>query len=159
MENENIKTSLMVNGVSHPVVCKPFDTLLTVLREDLGYFGTKFGCGIGYCGACTVLVDGKSAHSCCLIATTVSNRKISTIESCDDDPVIQKIQDEFLKEGAVQCGYCIPGIVMTVRGLIGEFGKSVITEENLRDHLDGNICRCSGYASIVRASLKACAGE
>ena len=69
----------------------------------------------------------------------MSDRKISTIESCDDDPVIQKIQDEFLKEGAVQCGYCIPGIVMTVRGLIGEFGKSVITEENLRDHLDGNI--------------------
>ena len=159
MENENIKTSLMVNGVSHPVVCKPFDTLLTVLREDLGYFGTKFGCGIGYCGACTVLIDGNSAHSCCLIATTMSDRKISTIESCDDDPVIQKIQDQFLKEGAIQCGYCIPGIVMTVRGLIEESGQRVITEEILRGHLDGNICRCSGYASIVRASLKACVDE
>ena len=152
-------TVLTVNGVSQ-VVDAPADTrLLWVIREHLRLTGTKFGCGIGYCGACTVLVDGKSAHSCCLIATTVSNRKISTIESCDDDPVIQKIQDQFLKEGAIQCGYCIPGIVMTVRGLIEESGQRVITEEILRGHLDGNICRCSGYASIVRASLKACVDE
>ena len=159
MENEKMETSLMVNGTSHSVTCEPFATLLTVLRENLGYFGTKFGCGIGYCGACTVLIDGKSAHSCCLIATTISNREISTIESCENDMVIQKIQSEFLKEGAIQCGYCIPGIVMTVRGLIQEFGDIEITEENIRDHLDGNICRCSGYASIVRASLKACQDE
>ena len=159
MENEKMETSLIVNGTSHSVVCEPFATLLTVLRENLGYFGTKFGCGIGYCGACTVLIDGKSAHSCCLIATTISNREISTIESCENDMVIQKIQSEFLKEGAIQCGYCIPGIVMTVRGLIQEFGGIEITEENIRDHLDGNICRCSGYASIVRASLKACQDE
>lgn len=158
MEDENVTTFLTVNGASHSVTCGPFETLLTVLRENLGYYGTKFGCGIGYCGACTVLVDGKSAHSCCLIATAMSNREISTIEDCENDSLIQKIQDEFLKEGAIQCGYCIPGIVMTVRGLMRESDQK-ITEEELREHLNGNICRCSGYASIVRASLKACNDE
>ena len=137
---------------------KPFRTLLDAIREDLGLFGTKYGCGIGYCGACTVLIDGSSVHSCCLLVETVQGKEITTIENAENDRIIEKIQDQFLKEGAVQCGYCIPGIVMTVRGLLEESHEEV-TEELLREHLNGNICRCSGYASIVRAGLKACSNE
>tara|TARA_Y100001960_G_C14551893_1_gene766189 strand:+ start:29 stop:505 length:477 start_codon:yes stop_codon:yes gene_type:complete len=155
MGTDEIKLSLKVNGSLETFVCKQFSTLLDALREGLGLLGSKYGCGIGYCGACTVLVDGNSAHACCLLAETMQGREIQTIENTENDQIVEKIQDYFLSEGAVQCGYCIPGIIMTIRGLV-ESSTERVTEDSLREHLNGNICRCSGFASIVRAGLKAC---
>ena len=143
---------LTVNGRRQDVSCTSGDTLLAVLRDRLGLTGTKFGCGIGYCGACTVLVDGAAAHSCCLLAATVEGREITTIEGVGDDAP-DAVQQAFLEAGAVQCGYCTPGFVVSVRALLAE--NPAPSEEEVRGFLTGNICRCSGFAAIVRAGLAA----
>ena len=141
---------LNVNGGHQDVSCAPDDTLLAVLRDRLGLTGTKFGCGIGYCGACTVLVDGAAAHSCCLLAATMEGREITTVEGIGDDAP-DDVQTAFLEAGAVQCGYCTPGFVLSVRALLAENPEP--SEEQVRGFLTGNICRCTGFAAIVRAAL------
>ena len=143
---------LVVNGDDREVSCAPGDTLLAVLRERLGLTGAKFGCGIGYCGACTVLVDGAAAHSCCLLAATLEGRHITTIEGVSESAP-DTVQQAFLETGAVQCGYCTPGFVLSVRALLAENPEP--SEAETRAFLTGNICRCSGYAAIVRAALAA----
>ena len=143
---------LVVNGRDHAVTCDPGDTLLEVLRDHLGLTGTKFGCGIGYCGACTILVDGAAAHSCCLLAATLEGRHITTIEGAGD-AAPDAVQLAFLEAGAVQCGYCTPGFVVSVRALLAE--NPAPSEAEVRSFLTGNICRCSGFAAIVRAGLAA----
>ncbi len=143
---------LVVNGRRHELTCAPDDTLLAVLRDRLGLPGTKYGCGIGYCGACTVLVDGAAAHSCCLLAATLDGRRITTIEGVSDRAP-DGVQQAFLDAGAVQCGYCTPGFVLSVRALLAENPDP--TESQVREFLTGNICRCSGFAAIVRAALAA----
>ena len=146
------RVHLTVNGERKEVSCAPGDTLLAVLRDRLGLLGTKFGCGIGYCGACTVLVDGAAAHSCCLLAATLDEREITTIEGVGSGAP-DATQQAFLDEGAVQCGYCTPGFVLSVRALLAENPDP--TEAEVRAFLTGNICRCSGFAAIVRAALAA----
>lgn len=143
---------LVVNGESRAVPCDAGDTLLEVLRSRLGLNGTKFGCGIGYCGACTVMVDGEAAHSCCLLAATMDGREITTIEGVSETAP-DAVQEAFLEAGAVQCGYCTPGFVLSVRALLAENPEP--NEEEVRRFLTGNICRCSGFAAIVRAALAA----
>ena len=147
---------LTVNGRRHDVQCAPGDTLLAVLREHLGLTGTKFGCGIGYCGACTVLVDGAAAHSCCLLAATMDGREITTIEGAGTEAP-DDVQTAFLEAGAVQCGYCTPGFVVSVRALLAE--NPAPDEAGVRRFLTGNICRCSGFAAIVRAAVAAGSAE
>lgn len=162
--------TLSVNGRRRVIDCQPGDTLLEALRGHLALTGTKSGCEIGYCGACTVLVDGAAAHSCCLLATTMDGREVTTIEGIgpageaaaaggreeaervggqDLDPV----QVAFLETGAVQCGYCTPGFVISVKALLAE--NPAPSEAEIRRYLTGNICRCSGFAAIVRAAAVA----
>ena len=148
---------LIVNGEPQAIECSPAETLLDVLRDRLGLTGAKLGCGIGYCGACTVLVDGAAAHSCCLLAATLEGREVSTVEGLATESVMDEVQQAFLDAGAIQCGYCVPGFVMSIRGLLDEGPEPV--EADIRDFLTGNICRCSGYASIVRAALKVATPE
>ena len=180
--------SLSVNGQRQAIDCRPGDTLLEALRGPLGLTGTKSGCEIGYCGACTVLVDGAAAHSCCLLAVTVDGREITTIEgigapseaagegrgnalaegrgsavSGREDAErasaegLDPVQVAFLETGAVQCGYCTPGFVVSVKALLAE--NPAPSEAEIRQYLTGNICRCSGFAAIVRAVAAAAAGE
>jgi aerobic carbon-monoxide dehydrogenase small subunit len=140
---------MTVNGEQQNVICSPGETLLDVLRDRLGLTGAKFGCGIGYCGACTVLIDGEVAHACCLLAATLSARNITTVEGLAGDE-LNEVQESFLDCGAVQCGYCTPGFVVSIRGLRNSVPEP--TEVQARAFLNGNICRCTGFAAIVRAA-------
>lgn len=141
---------LTVNGEARRVECAAGDTLLDVLRDRLGLTGAKFGCGIGYCGACTVLVDGAVAHACCLLAATLDDREIRTVEGLQDGDQLDEVQQSFVDAGAIQCGYCTPGFVMTVRGLLDIVPEP--SESQAKAFLNGNICRCTGFAAIVRAA-------
>ncbi len=147
--------TLTVNGRRRRIDCRPSDTVLEVLRA-LGLTGAKPGCQIGYCGSCTVLVDGAAAHSCCLLAATMDGREITTVEGVGADgpgSPLGAVQQAFLDAGAVQCGYCTPGFVVSVRALLDE--NPAPTETEARRFLTGNICRCTGFAAIVRAALLA----
>ena len=143
---------LTVNGrrVEVPEV-PPGERLLDTLRWRLGLKGTKEGCRSGNCGACTVLVDGRSALSCLTLAHEVADATVTTIEGVEGDPVGARVRAAFESAGALQCGYCTPGFVMALTGLLKERGGADPWNELLED-LGGNLCRCTGYASIVRAA-------
>ncbi len=142
---------LEVNGKVQQLSTEPYRTLLEVLRDDLGLTGTKYSCGEGECGACTVLVDGAPIMSCLKLAVAVNGRKVQTIEGVAKGRVISPLQQNFLAKGAVQCGYCTPGIVMSATALLDE--NQDPTEQEVRDYMEGNLCRCTGYAKIVDAIL------
>ena len=152
----SVSVTVSVNGQRQAIDCRPGDTLLEALRGHLGLTGTKSGCEIGYCGACTVLVDGTVAHACCLLAATMDGREVTTIEGIGDEE-LDPVQVAFLETGAVQCGYCTPGFVVSVKALLAE--NPTPSEDEIRRYLTGNICRCSGSAAIVRAVAAAAAGE
>lgn len=143
---------LRVNGALEKIPILQSDTLLQALRARLGLTGPKYGCGIGYCGACTVLIDGDVAHSCCILAGTMGGRDITTVEGLGEPDHLDPVQAAMLQEGALQCGYCTPGIVTTLRGLLDQ--QSDPDETIVREWLGGNICRCTGFESIVRAALR-----
>ena len=126
------------------------ERLLDTLRWRLGLKGTKEGCRTGDCGACTVLVDGRSQLSCLTLATEVDGREITTIEGADTDPIAREVRRAFEEAGALQCGYCTPGFVLALTSLLRERGTAAPVSE-LLEELDGNLCRCTGYAAIVRA--------
>ncbi len=130
------------------------ERLLDTIRWRLDLRGTKEGCRTGDCGACTVLVDGRSTLSCLTLAHEVEGSEILTIEGAASDPVARRVQEAFSREQAVQCGYCTPGFVLALAGLLKERPPSATAEELLED-LQGNLCRCTGYASIVRAVRRA----
>ncbi len=153
MTEHNIQLAL--NGKSRKVVVKPNDLLLNVLRENFGFTGTKYGCGIGECGACTVLIDGKPVLSCLILAVTVDGREITTIEGLGEGG-LDPVQEAFLEHSAVQCGFCSPGMILAAKSLVNE--NPAPSEEEIRDYLRGNLCRCTGYNSIVQA-VKAVAGK
>jgi aerobic-type carbon monoxide dehydrogenase small subunit (CoxS/CutS family) len=142
---------LRVNATSVDLGPVPDDErLLDTIRWRLGLKGTKEGCRTGDCGACTVLVDGRSALSCLTLTHEVAGAAVTTIEGGSSDPEFERVRAAFERAGALQCGYCTPGFVVALAGLLKERGPSATTEE-LLDGLQGNLCRCTGYAAIARA--------
>jgi carbon-monoxide dehydrogenase small subunit len=142
-----------INGRKRKLTVRPNELLLNVIRDDLGLTGTKYGCGTGECGACTVLVDGKAVLSCLTLAISVDGKDITTVEGIAGEK-LHPIQQAFLDEGAIQCGFCTPGMVVTAKALLDENPKP--TEEEIREYIKGNLCRCTGYVNIVKA-IKKCA--
>ena len=140
---------LRVNGETHEVLVTPHRTLLEVLREDLGLTGTKEACGLGNCGACTVLIDGRAALSCLMLANSAVGKEITTIEGLAQGDELHPLQQSFLDHGAVQCGFCSPGMLMSAKSLLDE--NPTPSEEEIRLALAGNLCRCTGYVRIVEA--------
>jgi aerobic-type carbon monoxide dehydrogenase small subunit (CoxS/CutS family) len=128
---------------------EPHKTLLEVLREDLGLTGTKEGCGLGSCGACTVHVDGSPILSCLVLAMEVRNKSITTIEGLAKDGKPDPVQLAFVNHGAIQCGFCTPGAIMSAKALLGRNPKPLRSE--IEEALSGNLCRCTGYQKIVDA--------
>jgi aerobic-type carbon monoxide dehydrogenase small subunit (CoxS/CutS family) len=149
--------TLNVNGNDHSVTTDPDRPLLDVLREDLGFMGCKFGCGERQCGACTVLVNGRPTFSCSTRVATAGGRKIETIEGLSDGETLHPVQEAFLAEGALQCGYCTPGMIMNAVALLREKPKP--SAEDIRSAMDRNMCRCGTHLRIMAAVAKAAAGE
>jgi nicotinate dehydrogenase subunit A len=140
---------LRVNGSTHEVEGQPGDSLLSVLRYELGLTGSKYGCGEGYCGACTVLVDGETTRSCVTRLGALAGKAITTIESVAAADRLHPVQQAFLDAEAFQCGYCTPGMVMATIGLLRKIPSP--TEEEIARVMDRNVCRCGTYPRIVRA--------
>lgn len=139
---------LKVNGQNFEVDVEPTARLLDVLR-DLGFVGVKEGCGTGECGACTVLLNGKSVLSCLLFAVQADGKEITTIEGLASGNKLHPVQEAFIEHGAVQCGYCTPGFIMSSVYLLNNNPKP--TREEIREELSGNLCRCTGYVKIIDA--------
>jgi carbon-monoxide dehydrogenase small subunit len=149
--------TLQVNGDGYEVAVEPWRTLNQVLREDLGLTGTKHGCGDGDCGACTVLVDGRSVLSCLTLAVSVDGCDVRTVEGlAAGRERLHPIQEAFVHEGAIQCGYCTPGMELSALYLLSR--NPLPTEAEIRAALAGNLCRCTGYARIVAAIQAASKG-
>jgi carbon-monoxide dehydrogenase small subunit len=146
--------TLHVNGEPRAVTVPVHHTLLEVLRDDLGQTETKYGCGTGECGACTVLIDGKTVLSCLTLAATVDGAQITTAAGLEQGTgELHPIQQAFVDEAAVQCGYCTPGLVIKTAGLLAKNPSP--SEEEIRKGLEGNICRCTGYVKVVKAVQRA----
>ena len=141
--------TLKVNGKDRELLVKPNDLLLNVLRDTLGLMGTKYGCGLGECGACSVLLNGKSVLSCLILAVSVDGQEITTVEGLGNFANLNPLQKSFIDHGAVQCGFCTSGMLMTGEALLQENPNP--SEAEIRDYLRGVLCRCTGYAAIVKA--------
>ena len=146
---------LKVNGEERVVVVEPRQTLLEILRNDLGLTGTKEGCGNGNCGTCTVLLDGKAVSSCLVLAVEAEGQEITTIEGLAQAGKIHPLQQAFIEEGAIQCGFCSPGMILTAKAFLDSNPHP--TEAQIRQAISGNLCRCTGYDKIVRAITKVAA--
>ena len=144
---------LNLNGEERRFETEGERTLLEVLREDFALTGTKYGCGEGACRACTVLVDGKAVQSCVTRVEAVAGKKVETIESLESNGKLHPVQAAFLEEEAMQCGYCVPGMIMSAVGLLR--GNESPSREQIVEALNGNICRCCGYANLLRAVERA----
>ena len=143
---------LIVNGEEREVRVEPRQTLLDTLRNDLGLTGTKEGCGGGNCGTCTVLLNGKAVSSCLVFTVEVEGQEITTIEGLAQAGKIHPLQKAFIEEGAIQCGFCTPGMILTAKAFLDTNPHP--TEVQVRQAIAGNLCRCTGYDKIVRAILK-----
>jgi carbon-monoxide dehydrogenase small subunit len=146
---------LNVNGEPHEVRCTPQTTLLDVLRGDLSLTGTKRGCNQGVCGACSVLIEGEVVRSCLTLAANVGEHTVTTIEGMAADGSLGPIEQALLATGAVQCGFCTPGMVIAIEAALRANDRP--GEEELREALSGNLCRCSGYVKIIEAATCAAA--
>ena len=144
---------LEVNGKQQQILVEPGEFLLGALREKLDLTGTKYGCGEGQCGACTVLVDGKPRRSCTTTVASVAGRSVVTIEGIANGDALHPLQEAFLEADALQCGYCTPGMIVSAAGLLARNANP--TEQQIVEHMQGNICRCGTYPRIVRAVRKA----
>jgi isoquinoline 1-oxidoreductase subunit alpha len=140
---------LSVNGRPYTIEADPQTSLLTALREHLDLTGTKYGCGEGQCGACTVLIDGQAQRSCITKASAVAQKQITTIEGLASGEKLHPLQEAFLKEGAMQCGYCTSGMIMSGVALLN--GNPHSSKNEIVDFMDGNICRCGTYSRIIQA--------
>jgi len=149
----DVTISLTVNGVARTVTTDPQRPLLDVLREDLHLTGTKYGCGEGRCGTCTVLMDGKPARSCVVPVSLADKKSITTIEGLAQGDSLHPVQEVFLEEGAMQCGYCTPGMILSAVALLRD--KPNPTDEEIVAGMNGNICRCNGYVKIKNAVRRA----
>jgi len=147
MEKKLIEIS--VNGERHEVAVKANDTLLEVLRDRLGLMGTKEGCSVGECGACTVLSNGNPILSCITMAMDAADSEITTIEGMSEGDDLDPLQEAFIQHGAVQCGFCTPGMLLTAKELVERENRP--TTGQIREAISGNFCRCTGYVKIVEA--------
>jgi aerobic carbon-monoxide dehydrogenase small subunit len=137
---------LTINGKKTRAEAGPSETLLDLLRR-LGYKSVKYGCGEGFCGACTVIMDGRPVNSCLVPAVTTGGREVNTVESLGTPQDPHPLQEAFVEAGAVQCGFCTPGMILSAKALLDR--KPDPTEEEIKEGLDGNLCRCTGYVQII----------
>jgi carbon-monoxide dehydrogenase small subunit len=149
MSDQRIRISITVNREHHQLEVAPHETLLELLRDRLDLTGTKKCCGEGECGACTVIMDGRAVNSCIILAAEADGSEIMTIEGLSEDGKPNALQQAFLDSGAVQCGFCTPGMIMAAHYLL--LNNPHPTEEDIREGLSGNLCRCTGYGAIVEA--------
>ena len=141
--------TLTINGEAHDLYVCVHKTLLEVLREELQLTGTKHGCELGECGVCTVLVDGQAALACLTLPIAVQDKAIKTIEGLAEDGRLHPLQAAFADLGAAQCGYCIPGMLLSAKAMLDT--QPTLTRQQIRDKMAGNLCRCTGYAKILDA--------
>ncbi|MCC7348528.1 MAG: (2Fe-2S)-binding protein [Variibacter sp.] len=146
-----IPLSLTINGQPHDLPIEPHWTLLQVLRTHLGFVGSKENCLEAECGVCTVLLDGKAVNSCILLAELCRGHSIVTIEGLGDPERLHPLQEAFITHGAIQCGYCIPGMILTAKSFLDENPGRVPSREEIREAICGTLCRCTGYQKIVDA--------
>jgi len=149
--------SLLVNGVTYQVDVEPHRNLLSVIRNEVGLTGAKEGCDDSECGACMVLLDGRPANSCSVLAMQAAGRRIETVEGLATGGKLHPLQTAFIEEGGVQCGFCTPGMLMSAKALLDSNPHP--TDAEIRRYLSGNLCRCTGYSGIVRAVQKAAAAR
>ena len=152
--NDKIPLSLSVNGQTQQAFVRANDTLLHVLRDEMQLTGTKRGGNQGVCGACTVMVDGKIVRGCLSLAANCTDKEIKTIEGIESNDTLSPIQQAFLDAGAAQCGFCTPGMIMAATALASSNRK--LSDEEIREGLSGNLCRCSGYVKIIDAVRSIC---
>ena len=148
---------LQVNGFEYDLLVKPHWTLLKVLRDEIGLTGTKEGCGKGACGVCTVIIDGEAVLACLILAVQARDKCILTIEGLAREDKLDSLQDAFVKYGAIQCGFCTPGMIMTSRAFLNQ--KPHPTEAEIKQALSGNLCRCTGYVKIIEAVQQAATAQ
>jgi len=144
-----IPVSFNVNGEPQELLIQPWQTLMSVLRDDLGLTGTKEGCGNGNCGACTVLVNGRTVNSCCMLVAEAQGMELVTVEGLARDGKLDPLQQAFIDHAALQCGFCTPGLLISSRALLDRNPSP--TEHEIRMAIAGNLCRCTGYDKVVRA--------
>ena len=145
----SVRTQLTINGTGHTVTVDPQKSLLSVLRDDLDLTGAKYGCGEGQCGACTVLINGQPTRSCITPAAAVTGKQITTIESLEKEETLHPVQQAFIDADAMQCGYCIPGMILTAVALLRKNPDP--NEAEIKRAMQGNVCRCGTYPRIVAA--------
>jgi aerobic-type carbon monoxide dehydrogenase small subunit (CoxS/CutS family) len=138
-----------INGIQTTATVDPDKLLVDFLREDLGLKGTKKGCGIGECGACTVILDGRTVNSCMVLAVTVDGSSVTTIEGVSKDGQLHPLQQSFIEHGAVQCGFCTPGMILSAKALLDKNPHPTVQE--IKTAISGNLCRCTGYTKIIKA--------
>jgi aerobic carbon-monoxide dehydrogenase small subunit len=144
---------ITVNGKLYELSVRPHATLLEVIREDLGFTGTKEGCGVGECGACTVIMNGKTVNACLVLAPEADGKEITTIEGLAQGDKLDPIQQAFYEIGGLQCGFCTPGMIMSTKALLAETPEP--TDQEIRKGLEGNFCRCTGYTKIFESVREA----
>jgi len=147
------QVGLTVNGTLYELSVRPWEALLEVIRDKLGLTGAKEGCGLGECGACTVIMDGKTVNSCLVLAAEADGKQITTIEGLTDGDKLHPIQEAFIEYGGLQCGFCTPGMIMSAKALLDENPNP--SEEEIRRGIAGNLCRCTGYTKIIEAITSA----
>jgi carbon-monoxide dehydrogenase small subunit len=155
LKTELVSIELKVNQTRYRRTIRASMTLLDFLREELGMKGTKKGCDSGQCGACTIIMGGKAINACLLLAIQADGKEILTIEGLSSGRRLHPLQEAFVEEGAVQCGFCVPGMILSAKALLDE--KKDPSEEEIREALSGNLCRCTGYVKIIKAVQKAAA--
>jgi len=144
-----MKVNMILNGKPVSVEVKPYARLLDVIREEIGLTGTKEGCGIGECGACTVIVDGQTVNSCLVLAASMEGKNITTIEGIAENDKLHPIQEAFINKNAIQCGFCTPGFVLSAKALLDVNPEP--TRDEIKEAISGNLCRCTGYEQIIEA--------
>lgn len=152
MADKEYKISFLLNNKPKEIMVMPGDLLVDILREKFHLTGTKTGCRIGECGACTVLVDGKPVNSCLVFAITVDGKEVVTVEGLGQEK-LHHLQEAFISEGAIHCGYCTPGMLLSAKALLDKNPRP--TDEEIKRAISGNLCRCTGYKRIIRAIQKA----
>jgi len=154
---QTYEVRLQINGEAHDLQLDPQRTLLDVLRTDLQMVGTKCACNQGVCGACSVLIDGEAKRSCLHLAVAMGDRDIVTIEGLEQDGALDPVQQAFIDEGAIQCGFCMPAMAIAAKTLLAENPNP--TADEVRHGLGGNLCRCSGYVKVIDAVLSLSGGK